>query len=1093
MKTSLPDTLRNPGPEYRGAPFWAWNARITPEGVREQVPIFRDMGYGGFFMHSRPGLDTPYLSDEWFDCIRAGIEAAREAGIKAWLYDEDRWPSGTGGGMVAKQDPSHAATELRCAVIPVGAEPPPLPSDVRGVWWFAAAPQADSPALSEAVVLSQRPDSQVQPRVSSYRRIVGPSAPLRRSESLLLRVHGEPTVSSSWYNGGRYLDTLSRKAVRHFIRLVYDAYAREVGEEFGKTVPGIFFDEPSLFPEGWTARLPAWFWRRFGYDPVDHLPEIFLDVRGAAFSRFRHDYARCRTELFADAFAGEIGRWCACHGFLCTGHMLAEDKLLDQALAIGAAMPHYGPMQLPGIDMLTQNWLAFNTAKQCVSVARQHGRRRRMTELFAACGWDFPFEGFKATAEWQLALGVNFRVPHLVWYSMEGIAKRDYPGSLLRQEPWGDHWAHLEDRLARLTAALTQGTDVADLLVVHPIESDWGLRLRSPGPEVASLEADFAALTAELLAAKTDFDFGDEGDLAKAKVHPDSQDHPDSQVPSSHPDSQAPSCVVLGRASYRAIALQPLLTIRSTTLHLLEAFAKAGGTVLCWGDPPAFVDGKPSRAPARVYARFHRFAGPAAVAAAAAALVGRVRVEQDGDTVRPALCLVNETPSLTALFVCNVGCEFPDAQHVMNAPGVRERTLEFQRATIALRAPAGRHVYELDADTGDLHAVSATYADGEYRFASPLVRLGSRLFLVSATPLPAVAPVSSKASPVSVVRATSRAVPVSLSEPNVLVLDHPTRFAFDDVEQPSCFILDADDALRAHLGAGPRSHRQEQPWVRRVADSAHPATRADSLESQASSRLPSARVHLEYRFRATAAVSVPCHLALERASDFVVHLNGRRLRAGKGWWVDPSLPLVRIPAGAIIKGENVLTLDMANYDVLHPGLEACYLLGDFGVASDGAALLPAPRTLRLGDWCPQGLPNYAGNVTYRIPVPKAVKAAAARGGRVIVRTSEFAGTAVEFAVSGTPGVFRGWAPYEADLTDALASASDAELLVTVYGHRRNAFGPLYFDGTDPMWIGPNELRAHKTNRRTLVPVGLLSPVEFMIDKAHTVTNGRTLP
>ncbi len=71
-------------------------------------------------------------------------------------------------------------------------------------------------------------------------------------------------------------------------------------------------------------------------------------------------------------------------------------------------------------------------------------------------------------------------------------------------------------------------------------------------------------------------------------------------------------------------------------------------------------------------------------------------------------------------------------------------------------------------------------------------------------------------------------------------------------------------------------------------------------------------------------------------------------------------------------------------------------------------------------------------------------------------------------------------PYEADLTDALGSASDPELFVTVYGHRRNAFGPLYFDGPDPMWIGPNELRAHKTNRRTLVPVGLLAPVEFSI-------------
>ncbi|MBR1608473.1 MAG: hypothetical protein IJ678_02525, partial [Kiritimatiellae bacterium] len=66
-----------------------------------------------------------------------------------------------------------------------------------------------------------------------------------------------------------------------------------------------------------------------------------------------------------------------------------------------------------------------------------------------------------------------------------------------------------------------------------------------------------------------------------------------------------------------------------------------------------------------------------------------------------------------------------------------------------------------------------------------------------------------------------------------------------------------------------------------------------------------------------------------------------------------------------------------------------------------------------------------------------------------------------------------------DIGPALAAAPDArELLVTVYGHRRNAFGPLYLDGPDPVWIGPNELRAHKTSRRNIVPTGLLAPVEF---------------
>ena len=102
MKPDFHQTFRDPGPEFRSAPFWAWNAAITREGVREQIPIFAEMGYGGFFIHSRPGLATPYLSREWFDRVRDAVDAAEKAGLKAWLYDEDRWPSGAAGGLVTK-------------------------------------------------------------------------------------------------------------------------------------------------------------------------------------------------------------------------------------------------------------------------------------------------------------------------------------------------------------------------------------------------------------------------------------------------------------------------------------------------------------------------------------------------------------------------------------------------------------------------------------------------------------------------------------------------------------------------------------------------------------------------------------------------------------------------------------------------------------------------------------------------------------------------------------------------------------------------------------------------------------------------------
>ena len=45
--------FRNPTSEYRGAPFWAWNGKLSKEILSEQIEMLRTMGMGGFHMHTR--------------------------------------------------------------------------------------------------------------------------------------------------------------------------------------------------------------------------------------------------------------------------------------------------------------------------------------------------------------------------------------------------------------------------------------------------------------------------------------------------------------------------------------------------------------------------------------------------------------------------------------------------------------------------------------------------------------------------------------------------------------------------------------------------------------------------------------------------------------------------------------------------------------------------------------------------------------------------------------------------------------------------------------------------------------------------------
>ena len=94
--------FKNPGSEYRGTPFWAWNCALDKDELLWQLEVLKKMGLGGAHMHVRTGMATPYLSDEHMDMIGACVEKCRQENLLAWLYDEDRWPSGAAGGLVTR-------------------------------------------------------------------------------------------------------------------------------------------------------------------------------------------------------------------------------------------------------------------------------------------------------------------------------------------------------------------------------------------------------------------------------------------------------------------------------------------------------------------------------------------------------------------------------------------------------------------------------------------------------------------------------------------------------------------------------------------------------------------------------------------------------------------------------------------------------------------------------------------------------------------------------------------------------------------------------------------------------------------------------
>lgn len=132
-----------------------------------------------------------------------------------------------------------------------------------------------------------------------------------------------------------------------------------------------------------------------------------------------------------------------------------------------------------------------------------------MSEIYGVTGWGFDFRNHKLAGDWQAALGVTLRVPHLTWVSMEGEAKRDYPASIGYQSPWFEEYASVEDHFARLNTALTRGEASVKVGVLHPVESYWlywGNKVQT-ATKRQGLEENFEHIIEWLLFNLIDFDF----------------------------------------------------------------------------------------------------------------------------------------------------------------------------------------------------------------------------------------------------------------------------------------------------------------------------------------------------------------------------------------------------------------------------------------------------------------------------------------------------------------------------------------------------------------------------------------------------------
>ena len=135
-------------------------------------------------------------------------------------------------------------------------------------------------------------------------------------------------------------------------------------------------------------------------------------------------------------------------------------------------------------------------------------------------------------------------------------------------------------------------------------------------------------------------------------------------------------------------------------------------------------------------------------------------------------------------------------------------------------------------------------------------------------------------------------------------------------------------------------------------------------------------------------------------------------------------------------------------------------------------VLTAPvHTLSLGDWCQQGLPHYAGNLTYT----HAVNLDLTDKRPCLLSLEEWRGVGLAVSINGSPWKPLPWPPFQMEVTDLLKNGRNV-FSIRVIGHRRNSHGPFYAnDGAWPAWTGPEQFKQYASTKKNLVPCGLMAP------------------
>lgn len=214
-----------------------------------------------------------------------------------------------------------------------------------------------------------------------------------------------------------YPDLMNPDATNCFIKTTHEKYDKAIGEHFGRTVKGIFTDEPRIFGRigtdviPWSPCLPAAFESDHAYPLDSVLKYLFVPPAKEDIMRYHRAYLHSVSKLVAEHFYKPIRQWCDRRNLLFEGHLNDESDFDKHGFCFGDFFQQAKYFHCPGIDTIKRQIFPDskrgNFALLASSVKWLEGRCAALTETGGVYGAGLTLAQMKWLAMYQMIRGID--------------------------------------------------------------------------------------------------------------------------------------------------------------------------------------------------------------------------------------------------------------------------------------------------------------------------------------------------------------------------------------------------------------------------------------------------------------------------------------------------------------------------------------------------------------------------------------------------------------------------------------------------------------------------------------------------------------